>query len=76
MTSIRRDSSRRSTWATGSSGANTAETETIDVNVAAVIRYLVERNATTGARENGGVSKRQNTSMLKATSQLMIYAID
>ena len=68
MTSIRCDGSRGSTWATGSSRANTAETETIDVDVLTVIRYLVVRNVTTGARENGDVSERQNTSMLKATS--------
>ena len=59
------------TWATSSSGTNTAETATIDVNVFAVIRY---RNVTTGARENGGVSQRQNTSMLKATSQLKVVS--
>ena len=42
MTSIRRDGSGRSTctWATSSSGANTAKTATINVDVAAVIRYM------------------------------------
>ena len=62
------------TWATSNSGTNTAETETIGVDVAAIIRYLVERNTATGARENGGVSKRQNTNMLKATSQLLVVS--
>ena len=76
MTSIRRDGSGRSTctWATSSSGANTAETETIDVNVLAVVHSLVERNTATGARENGGVSEGQNTSMLKATSELLVVS--
>ena len=74
MTSIRCDGSRGSTWATGSSRANTAETETIDVNVFTVIRYLVERNAATGARKNGGVSEGQNTSMLKATRELLVVS--
>ena len=29
---------------------------------------------TTGARENGGVSERQNTSMLKATRELLVVS--
>ena len=71
---MRRQPSTCTTWATSSNGANTAETVAFDVNVFAVVRYLVVRDATTGARENGGVSERQNTSMLKATSQLKVVS--
>ena len=65
---------RMTTWATSSSGANTAETAAIDVNGLAVIRYLVVRDTATGARENDGISERQNTSMLKATSELLVVS--
>ena len=57
MTSIRYNVSRLSTWAADSSGTNTTETETIDVNVLTVIHSLVVRNVTTGSRENCGVSE-------------------
>ena len=71
---MRRQPSTCTTWATSSNGANTAETVAFDVNVFAVVRYLVERNVATGARENGSISERQNTSMLKATRQLKIVS--